>query len=217
LPPPRRFTRRRYRALRELRSYIGTTPSPADGTLRYLVTPLRLRGRSEVGTIIGITPVVVVSSPRTRYASRAERVVDVACSDGKAPLLDNNVYQCARTEFSIACCGVSGVYYVQSPIGIIPTSIDCAMRRILPPPRRFTRRRYRDLREFGSYIGITPCPIDGTPRYLVTPLRARGRSEVNTVIGITPAVAVSALRTDIVRRGCRGCYCFGCESITPYF
>jgi hypothetical protein len=41
-----------------------------DGTPRYLVTPLRARGRSEIGTVIGITPVVVRSAcVQTSYAA----------------------------------------------------------------------------------------------------------------------------------------------------
>jgi hypothetical protein len=37
---------------------------------------------------------------------------------------------------------------------------------LLPAVRRFTRRRYRDWREFVSYIGTTPCPMMALPAIL---------------------------------------------------
>jgi hypothetical protein len=80
---------------------------------------------------------------------------------------------------------------VQSPIGIIPTSIGCATRG-------FVRGTSIYPSTLSGLEGVWiihrhhSLSHDGTPRYLVTPLRARGRSEIGTVIGITPVAVLSA-------------------------
>jgi hypothetical protein len=59
--------------------------------------------------------------------------------------------------------------------------------------------------------------LDGTPRYLVTPSRVWGWSEVRTAIGITPAVTVSSARTTYTMRyGGTGCRIRSLQGITPY-